>query len=124
MGHRPEQRVSAARIELLESRTLFDQAPMAEVRVQFNITDLQASPTRQIVYLLDETNWQVMAFDTERSRHAGRSAKLAARPYGMGISPDGNLIAVVERYDQRIQLLAHPTCRSSGRLTSISIRTT
>jgi hypothetical protein len=98
--------------------------PQAEVKVNFTPGQMVADPTRDVVYLIDKSSWQLVAINTDNGTTIG-VANLAGSPNlggsnntstpssgQMAVSLDGTKLYVALSDAQEIQVFSLPTLTS------------
>ena len=95
--------------------TLYVTAPLhAETQVNFAIGDMLSDPTRDLAYVIDNTDLQLLAINTDTGT-VSKSVKLASAP-GTGhlaLSADGSHLYIALTAAQQIQVVSLPNLQQS-----------
>ncbi len=101
------RRFARPTVEALEDRRLLaSPLPQATADVNFRMGRMVADPVRDLVYVADQTDAQIIAVDTDLGRGVGSRA-LAVAPGALAVSPSGDRLFVAEPGAQ-IQILSLP----------------
>jgi outer membrane protein assembly factor BamB len=97
-------RAAASVIESLEDRLLLSTT---QINPGFAMGSMQADPSRDLVYILDQTNDRVLAIDTGLARTVS-FADVGGSPTAMAISLDAKELYVAASSDDRIEVYSLP----------------
>ena len=107
-NERVQSRCRVLMSETLEPRRLFSIAnmPFSQVAPGFSAGRMLADRSRDLVYLLDQTNNRVLAVDTDLGRTTV-SAPVDGQPTGLALSTDDNQLFVSSSAGNVIDVLRH-----------------
>ena len=94
--------------DALESRRLLSALPFTSQQVNFTVGPIVADPTRDLVYVADQSGSKVLGVDTLSGVTASMASTITA-PTAMAVSSDGSSLLVFEGQFNYVEVLSLPS---------------